>query len=212
MADLFQALEFVGRRWGKLRMKLPFVGSDRKARWNVENNLPSIARTIEQEDPQQFEHEIRTLYPKLEKYGMKMPNIRSASRAYHLNFIDRLRRYSEEKSFGLVQWNDDVVYRDSMLPEEMFRELHSDIAKLRDGWFIDPIEIVAGRYAELRLALRHLGINSPGGSIPLNIDDRNDRLASEDMKTIHEFLVQIAAYSRISKLIHACAYSSKFDE
>ena len=103
--------------WKWLRMMIPF-SQKTKALWNLKSNLEGIKYAIDEEDQQHFLHEIRTLYPGLEKYGMRMPPIEpvaigdseydSTWQRYHLTFLKRLHRYGRTGDFSLHQWNEDV--------------------------------------------------------------------------------------------------------
>ncbi len=99
-------------------MKLWFVSDKKKAFWGLQDNLEGIGHAIDEGNPQHFLQEIRTLYPKLEQFGMRMPMIEpvkigkaeydSTWHDYHITFLKCLRRYGRHEDFSLNQWNDDV--------------------------------------------------------------------------------------------------------
>lgn len=126
-------LQPVFRQWGKVRMKLPFVPKTRKAYWNLLLNEKRINWAIEETSAQDFEQELRDLYPILEKYGMKMPIIDpvrigeerwdSPWREFHLELLKVLRRSIRNKKFDLLEWNYNVGRKNS--------ERNSDIERYR---------------------------------------------------------------------------------
>ena len=80
--------------------------------------LRCIDSAIEEKNTQHFEQEIRSLYPQLIKYELKVPlidPIRIGLHVYdntwyefHLTFLKVLRRQIKNNKFNLNQWNIDV--------------------------------------------------------------------------------------------------------
>ena len=99
-------------------MHFPF-SSERKVAWNLSEQLGQIEWAIEETDPQHFEQELRGLYPRLERFGMKMPlvdPVRIADSTYdgtwysfHLTFLKFLRRWVRRGEFNLEEWNSSVI-------------------------------------------------------------------------------------------------------
>ena len=132
-------------------MALPFIPQSRKARWNLSANEKRIGSAIDEADVQEFEKDLRSLYPILEKYGMKMPLIEPAGigereygnawRGFHLRLLKALRRHITDGTFDLSQWNYDVEREEEQKREEgLVKELHEKYKLIGDGlWLLDPI-------------------------------------------------------------------------
>ena len=73
IAYILRALLWI---WRKVRMLLP-VSDERKVAWNLADQLEQIEWAIEETDAQHFEQELRGLYPRLDKFGMKIPLVDS---------------------------------------------------------------------------------------------------------------------------------------
>ena len=120
--SVFESMSNVLRRllwvWKKFRMLLPFR-EERKAVWNLANNLKAIEFAIEETDPQHFEQEIRHLYPKIGRYGLQVPLLDPVRIGngeydgtwyrYHLTFLKVLRRWIRNEEVDVPQWNVDVM-------------------------------------------------------------------------------------------------------
>lgn len=55
-------------------MILPF-SEERKAVWNLKRNFNAIDWAIEETNPQHFAEELRSLYPRIRRFGLEMPLI-----------------------------------------------------------------------------------------------------------------------------------------
>ena len=105
---------------------------DKKAVWNLSNNLQAVEWAIEETNSQHFEQEIRELYAKIEKYGLKMPMLDPVAighpeydgtwYGYHLTFLKVLRRWIRNDEFDVTQWNSDVERENSK--RRTFVEVH----------------------------------------------------------------------------------------
>ena len=109
---------FYKHTWGRARMILPF-SSGKKAFWNLRENMDRINFAIQETEPQHFEEEVLSLYPRIEKYGMVVPlihPIRTRDRSYnntwhrfHLTCLKALRRQIRNRTFDLGKWNSDMM-------------------------------------------------------------------------------------------------------
>ena len=105
--------------WRKVRSRIPFLSSERKAAWNLADNLKTIDWAIEETNPQHFEQELKALYPKLGKFGVAVPLIEPVCIGdkeydrtwyeFHLTFMKELRRQIRNERFDFAQWNSDVI-------------------------------------------------------------------------------------------------------
>ena len=121
--------------WKKIRLILPF-SLKRKAEWNVSEHLEAIGWAIEETDKQQFEQELRVLYSRIEKYGLKMPlidpvsigdqNYDSTWQWFHLSFLKVLRRWVRNNEFVFDQWNTDVDRENAERARVLRERLRSD--------------------------------------------------------------------------------------
>ena len=112
-------------------MILPF-SKTKKAYWNLFVNLDRINWAIDETNIQHFVQELRSLYPLLEKYEMRMPAIdpvRIGGKQYdntwyefHLTFLKALRRSVRNKTFDLTQWNNDVVRENEKRNTHVWRQ------------------------------------------------------------------------------------------
>ena len=115
VASLFRRLLWV---WTKVRMRLPF-SDKRKAVWNLSENRQYIDWALDEKNVQHFEHELKSLYARIEKFGLQVPlvdPVRLGEREYentwygfHEHFLKFLRREIRNNSFDVDQWNQDVV-------------------------------------------------------------------------------------------------------
>ena len=104
-------------------MILPFIPKSRKAYWSLLASEKSIDRAIGEEEVQEFEKDLRALYPTLKKYGIKMPRIDpvrtgeewwdSTWHEFHLTFLKGLHRGIRNKKFDLLEWNYNVDRKSS---------------------------------------------------------------------------------------------------
>ena len=102
----------------KARLTLPFP-KERKAFWNLQDNCERIVAAIEEPENTHFEMELRSLYPRLEKYGLLVPIIEPVTigeqtydttwKNFHLTFLKCLRRFIRDEEFNLEEWNIDVA-------------------------------------------------------------------------------------------------------
>ena len=97
---------------------LPF-SSNTKAKANLHLNLARIERAI-QAGRYIFRDEVENLYPKLEKYGIKMPTIRPGfsmyEDTYHAHHFHRLEILSvaiRNNKFDLDSWNESMERSES---------------------------------------------------------------------------------------------------
>ena len=105
--------------WRKVRSRIPFLSSERKAVWNLADNLKTIDWAIEETNLQHFEQELKALYPKLGKFGVAVPLIEPVCigdkdydrtwHEFHLAFLKVLRRQIRNEQFDFAQWNPDVI-------------------------------------------------------------------------------------------------------
>ncbi len=81
-------------------------------------NLDHITDAINEKDQQHFVQELKSLYPRLGKYGLLTPAIEPVRTGkseydqtwygYHVTFLKALRRQIRDGTFDLDQWNIDV--------------------------------------------------------------------------------------------------------
>ena len=103
--------------WEWVRMRLPF-SQDQKAAWNIASNLDDIELVLQETDPQHLVQDLRWLYPRLEPYGVAMPDIDPWNTGYkhyddtwagfHRTFLKVLRRQIRSGEFSISQWDADV--------------------------------------------------------------------------------------------------------
>ena len=98
-------------------MILPF-SERKKAFWNLLENRKRVDWAIEERNPQHFEQEIRSLYPRLSRHGLRMPLVDPVSigeqqydctwHDFHRTFLKALRRQMRDETFYIDHWNSDV--------------------------------------------------------------------------------------------------------
>ena len=81
-------------------------------------NLERITDAINEKDQQHFVQELKSLYPRLRKYGLLTPSIEPVRTGkslydgtwhwYHVTFLKDLRRRIRDGTLDLEQWNVDV--------------------------------------------------------------------------------------------------------
>ncbi len=100
-------------------MILPFIPITKKLVWNLQENLERIGWAIEETNVEHFEHQLKSLYVRLERFGLCIPlldPVRIGNAEYdntwygfHLAFLKVLRRQVRDGDFKLEQWNSDVT-------------------------------------------------------------------------------------------------------
>ncbi len=100
---------------------VPFV-SKWKPQWSIEDNSDRIQRAIAEDDPIHFCLAVKDLYPRLQKYGVSMPEVEpvvtgvleydSTWHDYHLSFLKFLRREIMNDTFDIERWNNQVRIND----------------------------------------------------------------------------------------------------
>ena len=84
----------------------------------AKNQLSRIEWAISEEETQHFVEELRLLYPKLERCGLRMPMLEPVEldhvmynrtwHGFHLTFLKALRRAIAYRVLDVSQWNSDV--------------------------------------------------------------------------------------------------------
>ena len=87
-------------------MILPF-SKERKAVWNLKDKLEEINHVIAENDSFHFCVAINDLYPKLQQYGVLMPEVAEVwdDSEWHRHFLKFLRREIRNDTFNLKRWN-----------------------------------------------------------------------------------------------------------
>lgn len=112
--------------WRKLRMLMPFPHR-KKARWNLEENLKFIDRAIAETDLKEFERHVQKLYPRIGKYGVRLPVIEAVwytevPRTWYKTHLTALKRLSQSISyddFDLHEWNIKIDNINKVLVESV---------------------------------------------------------------------------------------------
>ena len=96
-------------------MILPFA-SEKKVKWNLAEYAGLIDRAIAETDLREFERHLRLLYPKIERYGIRLPLLEPVWYAEapevwydtHLRGLKRLAQMISHDVFDLQHWNRTI--------------------------------------------------------------------------------------------------------
>ena len=119
LLSLLSILGGVPKMWANVRVYLPFLPKGKRVFWNLSANQERISQAIAETNSQHFEQELRSLYQRIEKFGLEIPllePVRTGRKEYdgtwygfHLTFLKALRRQIRDEKFELEQWNSDVT-------------------------------------------------------------------------------------------------------
>ena len=119
LLSLLGSVGGIREMWTNVRVHLPFLPSGKRVLWNLYANRERVSQAIAEINVQHFEQELRSLYPRIQKFGLKTPLLEPVRTGrieydgtwfgFHLAFLKALRRQIRDEKFDLEQWNSDVA-------------------------------------------------------------------------------------------------------
>ena len=109
-------------------MILPFR-KGKKVLWNLSVNLELIDRAIAETDPKEFKNHLRLLYPRIQRYGLRLPaleqfwywEVQDLWYDTHKRGLKRLTQMLFYDTFNLHRWNKAIDEINEVLRQSVER-------------------------------------------------------------------------------------------